>query len=224
MSAAVWNSWAITPSAQERTFRAKGLAILACALASVLLILVFSNPRLGLSGTPPGKLSDQVVNAVLSSSDRNSDFVPGLPKGLRPPAAPAIQEATDTSTITAPAPDDADADSEQPSDTSTTSEPTREQGSLAPVAKKSTEHNAEPRARERATVAGHHKNSVVQVTHRENLFEFALENYGKSSRTIVDEIRLLNPQINGPYDMLHSGEWIQLPSEPAALTSEARNR
>jgi len=220
-AAAIWNSWAIAPAAPERTFRAKGLAILACVLASVSLILVFSNPKLGLSGTPPGRLSDQVVNAVLSSSDPNSDFVPGLPKGLKPPAAPTIQEVPDTSTITAPAAHDADA--EQPSDTTATSKPIRERGGLAPIAKKA-EHSAEPRAREREAGAGRRKNSVVQVTHRENLFEFALDNCGKSSRTIVDEIRLLNPQINGPYDMLHAGEWIRLPSEPASLTSEARNR
>jgi type II secretory pathway predicted ATPase ExeA len=222
-AAAIWNSWAIAP-APERTFRAKGLAVLACVLASVLLILVFSNPRFGLNGTPPGKLSDQVVNTVLSSSDRSSDVVPGLPKGLRPPAAPAIQEPTDTSTITAPAPDDADADSEQPSDTSATNEPTREQGSLAPVATKYGEHNSESRTQERETSPRHGKNSIVQVTHRENLFEFALENYGKSSLTIVDEIRLLNPQIKGTYDMLHVGEWIQLPSEPDTVTSEAQDR
>jgi type II secretory pathway predicted ATPase ExeA len=224
LAGAVWNSWAIAPSVQERTFRAKGLAILACVLASALLILVFSNPKFGLNGTPPGKLSDQVVNSVLSSSDRNSDVAPGLPKGLRPPAAPAMQEPIDTATITAPAPDDADADSEQPSDTSATSEPTREQDSLAPVATKYGEHNSESRAREREASPRPGKNSIVQVTHRENLFEFALENYGKSSRTIVDEIRLLNPQIKGTYDMLHAGEWIQLPSEPDALTSETQNR
>lgn len=64
----------------------------------------------------------------------------------------------------------------------------------------------------------------MQVTRRENLFEFAFENYGKSSRTIVDFIRRANPQITGPYDMLQAGEWIQLPSELAALPSEARAR
>jgi hypothetical protein len=62
------------------------------------------------------------------------------------------------------------------------------------------------------------------VTHRENLFEFALENYGKSSRTIVDAICQLNPQISGPYDMLKEGEWIQLPSGPIEVSSQAENR
>jgi len=65
---------------------------------------------------------------------------------------------------------------------------------------------------------------VVQVTHRENLFEFALENYGKSNRKIVDDIVQLNPQINGAYEMLRAGESIELPSEPASLTSEAQDR
>src|SRR6202035_3000114 len=100
----------------------------------------------------------------------------------------------------------ATSDAEQPSDTGATSAASvPEQDILAPVAK--TERIVPPLARDRDRSAGPRKNSVVQVTHRENLFEFARENYGKSSRTIVDAICQLNAQINGPYDMLQAGEW-----------------
>jgi phage tail protein X len=68
------------------------------------------------------------------------------------------------------------------------------------------------------------KSSVVEVTHRENLFEFALENYGKSSREIVDDIRQLNPQLTGPYDMLKAGERIQLPDESGNVTAPEKAR
>lgn len=224
-TSSIFNSWAIAPPAPERSFRAKGTAILACVVVPVLLVLVFSNPKLGLSGTPPGKFSGQVVNAVLSSSDPNSDFVPSLPSGLKPPSAPAIQEANDSSSALAMPANGADPDPKQTSNANAPSDVvSTEQPIIAPVAKKNSESNVEPLVHVRESIAGQQKNQVVQVTHRENLFEFALETYGKSSRTIVDDIRQLNPQINGPYDMLQAGERIQLPSEPATPTSEARTR
>jgi general secretion pathway protein A len=220
----IFDSWAVAPSALERSLRAKGIAILACVVAPVLLILGFSNPKLGLSGTPPAKLSGQAVNAVLISSDRNSDDVLSLPKDLQPPSAPAIQEVNDASSAP-PMAGNATSDAEQPSDTAARSPASvPDQDILAPVAKKIPERIVPPLAQDRDGSAGPRKNSVVQVTHRENLFEFALENYGKSSRTIVDAICQRNAQINGPYDMLQAGEWIQLPSEPAALSSGATAR
>jgi phage tail protein X len=68
------------------------------------------------------------------------------------------------------------------------------------------------------------QSTIVQVTHRENLFEFALENYGKSSREIVDDIRQINPQISGPFDMLKAGEQIKLPDEPGIATAPEKAR
>ena len=94
----------------------------------------------------------------------------------------------------------------------------------AAVAKSDSKNVDEKPVRDPGASPAAKRNSVVQVTHRENLFEFALENYGKSSRKIVDDIVQLNPQINGAYDMLQAGEWIQLPTEPAGLTSETQDR
>jgi type II secretory pathway predicted ATPase ExeA len=220
-TSSIFDSWAIAPPAPERSFRMKGLAILACLVVPVLLVLGFSNPKLGLSGTAPGKLSGQAVNAVLGSSDPASDDVPPLPNDLKPPSAPTIQGTSAVSSTPSIA-DDANRDAGLPNDTGISNLP--EQAALAPVAKRSAETVVPPPPQERDSSASPHKNSVVEVTHRENLFEFALENYGKSSRTIVDAICQLNPQISGPYDMLKEGEWIQLPSEPSALSSEERNR
>jgi general secretion pathway protein A len=214
-------SWAIAPPLTERSLRGKGLAILACVAVPVLLILAFSNPRLGLSETPPGRISGQVVNAVLSSGDWNSDFAPSLPNRLKPPAAPSVPEtnqvANQTPATTAAATNNPEPDAAGPPDSDATSDANE------PAARKSSEPDAEPLLEKHPAPASG-RTEVVQVTHRENLFEFAFENYGKSSRAIVDDIRGVNPQIGGPYDMLQAGEWVQLPSGTTALTSEAGNR
>jgi len=92
------------------------------------------------------------------------------------------------------------------------------------VAKKSGEIAGDQEARDNSRNEVRRKTSLVQVSHRENLFEFALENYGKSSREIVDDICRLNPQVGGPFDMLTAGQWIQLPSDVSAFTSAAEPR
>lgn len=182
-------SWAIAPPPPERSLRGKGLAILACVTVPVLLILAFSNPRLGLSETPPGRISGQVVNAVLSSSDPNSDFVPSLPNRLKPPAAPSVPEtnqvANQTPATTAAATNGTEPEAAGPPDSDTTSDANE-------WARKSSEPDAEPLLEKHPAPASG-RTEVVQVTHRENLFEFAFENYGKSSRAIVDDIRGVNP-------------------------------
>ena len=229
-AAPIWNSWAIAPPHPQRSFPGKGLAILACVAVPVALVLVFSNPRLSLSGTPAGKLSGQVVNAVLSSGDPNSDFVPSLPNGLKPPSAPAIGPANDTSSsspASGPPPTADDAVSTgDPTSGAAVPQPSAEPETPAAVnvATKSLDRSAapvDPADREAKPV--NRRESVIQVSRRENLFEFALENYGKSNFTIVDDIRRLNPQLKGPYDMLQPGEWIQLPSEPASTPPESRS-
>jgi general secretion pathway protein A len=224
VTSSIFESWAIARPAPQRSFRAKGLAILACVVVPVLLVLGFSDPKLGLSGTPPGKLSKQLVSAVLSSSDPKSDDAPALPNDLKPPSAPAMQKTSAASS--APSIDDNAGPDAEPSSSTTSADGSNAPGraTLAPVSKRSPESPVPPPVQERESSASPRKNSVVEVTHRENLFEFALENYGKSSRTIVDAICQLNPQISGPYDMLKEGEWIQLPSGPTEITSQAENR
>ncbi len=221
----VWDSWAIIPSNHGRRSRTKGIAILACVALPLLLVFIFSNPKLGLTSTPPGKLSGQVVNAVLNSSDPASDFVPPLPNGLKPPSAPAIQPTIDTSNAKA-ADDTADDTSEEESDGTAPPEnsPAVKPARMAPVANKAVVSPIDRVDREPLPTVSQRKTAVVQVSRRENLFEFALENYGKSSRTIVDDICRSNPQLRGPYDMLAVGEWIQLPSEPSTLTADSGAR
>jgi general secretion pathway protein A len=53
--------------------------------------------------------------------------------------------------------------------------------------------------------------SLVRVYRQETLFQFALDQYGKSGWEIVTRIRSLNPQLRDPYQVLQQGQWIRVP-------------
>jgi len=53
--------------------------------------------------------------------------------------------------------------------------------------------------------------SLVRVRRQETLFQFALDQYGKSGWEIVSRIRSLNPQLRDPYQVLQEGQWIRVP-------------
>jgi type II secretory pathway predicted ATPase ExeA len=237
----IFDSWAIAPPPQ-RSSSWKRLAIAACVVVPVMLIVGFSLPKFGITaGALAGKLSGRAVDAGLSVGSTHSDFSPVQQTVDPPRAAPPADVSSDATTeapspapaptsspaVTEPAetsqrPAQANAGSETHPSAAVPPRPAPVTGPAA-VAKSDSKNIDEKPVREPEASSVPKQNSVVQVTHRENLFEFALENYGKSSLKIVDDIRQLNPQINGTYDMLHAGEWIQLPSEPAALTSETQN-
>jgi hypothetical protein len=53
--------------------------------------------------------------------------------------------------------------------------------------------------------------NMVRVHRQETLFQFALDQYGKSGWEIVSRIRSLNPQLRDPYQVLQEGQWIRVP-------------
>jgi len=229
----IFESWAIAPP-PERSSGLKRLAIAACVVVPVMLIVGFSLPRFGITaGALAGKLSGRAVNAGLSAGSTHSDFSPGQQTADPLEAVPTGESSSDaTSDIPSPAPAPTSSQAvTEPAETSQSAARGNAPSEIHPSAAVSAQPVplpgpaavAEKRVREAEANPAPKQNSAVQVTHRENLFEFALENYGKSSRKIVDDILQLNPQINGVYDMLQAGESIQLPSEPAGLTSEAQN-
>jgi len=55
------------------------------------------------------------------------------------------------------------------------------------------------------------KSNMVRVHRQESLFQFAMDQYGKSSWEIVSRIRSLNPQLRDPYQVLREGQWIRVP-------------
>jgi type II secretory pathway predicted ATPase ExeA len=234
---AIFNSWAIAPPPPERASIAKKFAIAACVIVPVMLVVGFSLPRLGLGDTAAGRFSGRAVNAILSSTAPGSGSAPQAAGSAETPVTSSIPDSsetiaasqpdTSTSAPSAAAPAANSAATDAPAETAPAAAPPRE-SAPAPVASKKIPASAEASAedapaRDRKGPAAA-KSSVVEVTHRENLFEFALENYGKSSREIVDDIRQLNPQLTGPYDMLKAGERIQLPDESANVTAPEKAR
>jgi general secretion pathway protein A len=241
-TASIFNSWAIAPP-PERSSGWKRLVIAACVVVPVMLIVGFSLPKFGITAAAlAGKLSGRAINAGLSAGSTHSDSDPAQQTGDLPQAVPPAESSNDATTeVQSPAPAPTSSQTvtlpaetshsatqgNAPSETrplaAVPAKPASVTGPAA-VAKSDSKNIGEKPVHEPEASPAPKRNSVVQVTHRENLFEFALENYGKSSRKIVDDIVQLNPQINGAYDMLQAGEWIQLPSEPAALTPEAQDR
>ena len=62
---------------------------------------------------------------------------------------------------------------------------------------------------ERVSFTG--KSNMVRVHRQETLFQFAMDQYGKSGWEIVRRIRSLNPQLRDPYQVLQEGQWIRVP-------------
>ena len=62
-----------------------------------------------------------------------------------------------------------------------------------------------------ARVAFTGNSNLVRVHRQETLFQFAMEQYGKSGWEIVSRIRSMNPQLRDPYQVLHEGQWIRVP-------------
>jgi type II secretory pathway predicted ATPase ExeA/phage tail protein X len=62
---------------------------------------------------------------------------------------------------------------------------------------------------ERVSFTGN--SNMVRVDRQETLFQFALDQYGKSGWEIVRRIRSLNPQLRDPYQVLQKGQWIRVP-------------
>jgi hypothetical protein len=238
----IFDSWAIAPPPKGSSGW-KRLAIAACVVVPVMLIVGFSLPKFGITaGALAAKLSGRTVNAGVTVGSTHSDFSPAQQTADLPQAdAPAEGSNDDASEVQSPAPAptssqalakpaetsqsaaQANAGSETHPPAAVPTQPAPVAGPAA-VAKSDSKNVDEKPVRDPEASPAPKRNSVVQVTHRENLFEFALENYGKSNLKIVDDIRQLNPQINGTYDMLQAGEWIQLPSEPAAVRSEKQDR
>lgn len=229
----IWNR---EPVVRPRSVRgAKWPWILLGLAVLVAAVVVLSDPNLGFSTTPPGRISASIVNAVLNSGDSNSDFLPDQPQSLKPPSAPAIelshndQFATDAD----PAADTSSANPAVPSGNSAGAASTRPAAKpQAQASQRQTAAPATPRSAAAQDDRAETTNSVnevfhyegpsrIQIQRRENLFQFSLETFGHSNLAIVEELCKANPQLHGPYDMLAAGEWIHVPSELPATTEDS---
>lgn len=115
-------SWEYASEVPERSPRRFRFFALACVAVPLLIIVALSNPKLGLSQTVPGQVSESLVNAFLSSTDPSSDFVPAWPAKLKPPSAPTVETTSEKLLQSALAqeatPDESQTGEEETNDTS----------------------------------------------------------------------------------------------------------
>ncbi|MGC2417720.1 MAG: AAA family ATPase, partial [Candidatus Acidiferrales bacterium] len=199
--------WNYDPPVQEPVARraGKGRVALACVVVLLVSVIVLSDPSFGLTATTPGRISSQIVEAVLSSGDPNSDFVPALPNAMRAPTAPPVETTQDALQAAAMSqdaqtPNEAQNTGDNATDASSPSRPTAQaQVNNPPQALQQRGERAAVRRRPETAATSenvayeYQGPSSVQVERRENLFEFSLETFGRSNWRIVEELCELNP-------------------------------
>ena len=224
--------WEYAASLPLRSSRIKWMAAIACFVIVPISVIALSDSKLGFTDTLPGRASEQVVNAVLSSRDPNADFVPPWPDKLKPPQPPPAAEAPGKSSTTSSSANLDSPDSPSARETNDeAAETTRAQSTAAarnytPASEvkkdKSFYNNRNEANRYRGGQSGAPKR--VQVLRSETLFQFALELYGQSNWKIVEAICAANPQVHGPFSVLSPGQWIQLPSDLVTVTANDNSR
>jgi general secretion pathway protein A len=221
--------------APRRPSRMKWIGALACFALVPISIIAFSDSKLGLSGTLPGQVSGKVVNAVLSSSDPNADFVPAWPEKLKTPQPPPAPEAADTAPTT-PSSDD-QAGSPSPSAGENSEMPKKTDRVRSTRNMRLPQSHATPKAFEKNRNFGVNRSEAsrfqagpygaptrVQVLRPETVFQFALELYGQSNWKIVEAICAANPEIHDPYSVLSMGQWIRIPTDLVTVTADYNSR
>jgi type II secretory pathway predicted ATPase ExeA/phage tail protein X len=168
----------------RRSFGVKVLAVLAGAGATFLVLLLLSANKAN-AGFSPAQLRD----VLMGTSDGDSDRPPALPARLRPPTPPAIEK------IHSAALDEQAATSVAESDAADT------------PANSAKADSANANDRGQGTEDAH----VVQIKRSQTTFEIARTYLGQSNWKTVDQIRALNPQIRGGYQLLPAGTRIVLP-------------
>jgi len=168
-----------------RSFGMKVLGVLAGAGLTFLVLVLLSVNKAN-AGFNPAQLRD----VLMGTSNGDSDRPPPLPSRLKPPAPPAIEKsqpaALETETTSAA---DNDRDDES---TGTTTKPDGVDGKVS--------------SRDRASDA-----HIVQIKRSQTAFEIARNYLGQSNWKAVDQIRALNPQIRGGYQLLPAGTRVVLP-------------
>jgi len=224
--------WEKAAFLSPRPSRMKWVAAIAGFVILPISVIALSDSKLSLAETLPGRASAQVVNAILSSSDPNADFVPAWLAKLKPPQPPAAADAP-SGTSAAPSPENQESSASLTD--GKTPEMTAETAHEQP--KSATQTNkAATIAEKDAAFAGsrdeanHYRPGQygaptrVQVLRSETLFQFALELYGQSNWKIVEAICAANPQIRDPFSVLSPGQWIQLPSDLVTVTANYNSR
>ncbi len=179
------------PQARRRSGHL-GIAIFGLILIPLALVFLVSEAKLDVLHTnppnPPG-VAEEILYRLTGRQIQPPEPPPNLPL----PAPPIADLSPETQNA-------------QPDSSTTSSEPS------AP-----TEHEqiAAGQARtvraERVNPRAHRSTRVVVVTRQENLFELAMEHYGRANWEIVEKIREQNPGITNSLSYVREGQSVVLP-------------
>jgi general secretion pathway protein A len=165
----------------KRSWGLKVLGVLAGAGLTFFALVLLSANKAN-AGFNPAQLRD----VILGTSNGVADQPPLLPARLKPPAAPAIEKSQSAPPETLASAADSDSGEESPSAAAST---------------------AEKVDRDESSFDAH----IVQIKRSQTTFEIARNYLGRSNWKAVDQIRALNPQIRGAYQMLPAGTRVVLP-------------
>ena len=165
----------------KRSWGLKVLGVLAGAGLTFFVLVLLSANKAD-AGFNPAQLRD----VILGTSNGVADQPPLLPARLKPPAAPAIEKSQSAPPETLASAGDSDSGDESPSAAAST---------------------AAKVDRDESSIDAH----IVQIKRSQTTFEIARNYLGRSNWKAVDQIRALNPQIRGAYQMLPAGTRVVLP-------------
>jgi phage tail protein X len=166
-----------------------GIAIFGLVLIPLALVFLVSEAKLDVSQTNPPGVAEEILYRLTGRPIQPAEPPPSLPL----PAPP----------IADPSPQTQDA---QPDSSTTSSEPpapTEHEQIAAGQTRTVPSERVNPRA--------HRSTRVVVVTRQENLFELAMEHYGRANWEIVEKIREQNPGITNSLSYVREGQSVVLP-------------
>lgn len=169
----------------------KVLSILAGA-GLTFVVLVLVSANKAKAGFNPSQIRDVVLG---TSSD---DAPPGLPDRLRPPKAPAIEKF-------------------RPDEIASANVASAEDVGAAVASEEPASAQNGKNKNQEASGDAH----VVQIAHSQTAFDIARTYMGAANWKAVDQIRALNPQIRGGYQLLPAGTRVVL---PGSGRSNGKNR
>jgi type II secretory pathway predicted ATPase ExeA/phage tail protein X len=180
----------------RRSFATKVLGVIAGAGLTFLVLVVLSANKAN-----AGFNAAQWRDVVMGTSNGEADRPPSLPAGLEPPKPPAIEKVraavTDTPETGAASDDAANAVDSGKADLVRTNP-------------------------EGESPDGAH---IVLLKRSQTAFEIARTYLGRSNWKAVDQIRALNPQIRGGYQLLPAGSRVVLPGpDPAGDKTRSTQR
>jgi type II secretory pathway predicted ATPase ExeA/phage tail protein X len=181
------------PPLQEPQVRRRsghlGIAIFGLILIPLALVFLVSEAKLDVSQTNTASLGEGIFYRLAGHQIQPAEPPPTLPLPA-PPMADLSQQAQEIEPDLPPT-------SSQPAAQTEHEQIAQNSAATDPAA------HANPRAR-RST-------RVVVVVRQENLFELAMEHYGRSNWEIVEKICEQNPGIENSLSYVHEGQSVVLP-------------